>query len=145
MSLIDTINDLIPSKEVDVYGESICIRPLTLEKIGLLIPKIQGHWDALQGLGITLEALTSEDNKPTILRLVSYFVSNGIDVLEDVSGVEAGVFKILPIDQSISIVTAVIEINAKSGENLLKNWTSLTNTLNEHLPKDLIKSSQTEK
>ena len=138
MSLLDTIQELIPSVSVDVYGESICIRPLTLEKVGLLTPKIQSHWKAITDLGISLESLSGVDNKLVVTKLVSYFVTNGIDVLEDLTSVESEVFKALPLDKSVEIIAAVIEINASSAENLIKNWDGLTRLLTKYLPEPVI-------
>jgi hypothetical protein len=135
MSLVDTIKELIPSKNVDVYGETVCIRPLTLEKVGLLVPKLQSHLSALTELNVTLDTISGENNGAVILDLVSYFVTNGVDVLEDMSGVEAEVFKVIPIDKSVDIITAVIEINSDSAENLLKNWDSLAKILGKYVQK----------
>jgi len=134
MSLLENIKDLIPSKVVDVYGTSVHIRPLTIERIGLLIPKFETHWSNLNELGVDLDSLTSKNNKPVVFKLVSYFVKNGVDVLEDVTGLDKEVFKNLPIDKSVEIITAAIEVNAKSADNLLKNWTSLVEILSPFLP-----------
>jgi hypothetical protein len=78
-----------------------------------------------------MESLSGDDNKSQIIKILSYFLSNGIDVLEDISGVDKEVFTILPLDKSFEIISAVVRVNVQSGEDFLKNWDGLIKTLTE--------------
>lgn len=127
MSLLNDIQDLIPSKSVDVYGKTIIVHPLTLLGISNLISSLSVHVDELSSMGITLESLSSENEngKDNVIKLLGYLTTYCPNILTDITGIDVEVFNKLPFEKSLEIIMAVIDVNFESKDTLLKNLTRL--------------------
>jgi len=134
VDLLSDLKNLIPHKSVDIYGHKVDIYPLTLSELGKVISKLQSHVSKLNKLGITLESLSSSDPNysKNLLTLFTYLITNCPDILTDITKIDVKVFEKLPVDKSLEIILAVLDLNFESKDTLLKNL----NRLIEMIPID---------
>ena len=119
----ETISSLFSVSQVSIGDEEVTIRPLALIQWIELISKVNAMTDKFSEAGINW---TNYQSNESLVKLVSIILSNFPEVLENATGIAQEDLVELPIEVLVDLLSAVIEINIKSKDVLLKNSQRLT-------------------
>jgi len=121
---------LFPGETVPIGKSIILIRPLNIEQIAVLSKKIKAIGSLLSKEGITWE---NYSEKTSLLKIAVVLLDSFPDVLEEASNIDINDLKKLPLNSIVLIVSKVIEVNLKSKDDLIKNFTSLIEKLAQQI------------
>jgi hypothetical protein len=124
------LDDLFPGGTVSIGKSIILIRPLNIEQIAVLSKKIKAIGSLLSKEGITWE---NYSEKTSLLKIAVVLLDSFPDVLEEASNIDINDLKKLPLNSIVLIVSKVIEVNLKSKDDLIKNFTSLIEKLAQQI------------
>jgi hypothetical protein len=124
------LDDLFPGETVSIGKSIILIRPLNIEQIAVLSKKIKAIGSLLSKEGITWE---NYSEKTSLLKIAVVLLDSFPDVLEEASNIDINDLKKLPLNSIVLIVSKVIEVNLKSKDDLIKNFTSLIEKLAQQI------------
>ena len=113
---------LLPGKVVTLGNTILDVKPLGLEDLGSIIRRVSTIRDDLSKSGLTLENYSKGEG---LMKLTTILVEKIPDVLSDATGVAVEDIRKLPLTMTMSLLSAVIEVNLQSQEGLLKNFETL--------------------
>lgn len=119
----ETISKLFSVNQFQIGDESIAIKPMALIQWIDLISKINSLTEKFTAAGLTLQNYNANEN---LLKLVTIAINDFPEVLENATGVDREDLTELPPNVLIALISAVIEINMQSKDELLKNSKRLT-------------------
>jgi len=119
-------DSLFPGDTLEIGTSSVLIQPLGLEQIILLSKRLKSIGKVLSEEGITWDNYA---DRTSMFKISVIVLDSFPDVLEEVSNIDIGDLKRLPLAQIVRILNKVIEVNLKSRDDLIKNFKSLTEQL----------------
>jgi len=117
------LDALFPGESLEIGGQSIIIRPLSIEQIATISKQLKGFGSLLSNVGVTWD---NYDTQESLYQIVALALENFPSILEEVINVRIEDLKVLPLEPIVQMVDKAIEVNLKSKESLTKNLKSLT-------------------
>lgn len=117
------VSKLYRVETINIAGQSVSIRPLSLRQLAALVSKAQLIANRCAEEGITWENFRQPAKA---LALAMILVTDFVDVLSEASNIEEEDLQQLPVEIILEIINTVIKVNMDSKDDLAKNFDSLT-------------------
>jgi len=121
------LESLFPGDTIDICGNTVDIRPLSIQQLAVIARKLKGFGSILSEEGVTWDNYNQPEN---LLKLAVILLEHAPDVLEEGSNIAIEDLQVLPIEVVVEVLDKVIEVNMKSKEKLEKNFKSLATKFN---------------
>lgn len=115
-------DSLFPGSELDIAGQKIEIKPLSLFQLAKVTRTLKGFGKLLSKEGVTWENYQHQEN---IVLIASVLLDQFPEVLSEASNIHVEDIQLLPLEIIVSVLDKVLEVNLESRESLEKNFKSL--------------------
>ncbi len=113
---------MFPGDSLEICGTTIVIRPLGLLALSSIAKQLKGFGSLIAEDNVTWENYGTPDN---IVKVAAVLLDKFPGILAEASNIEEEDIAQLPIDEVVSILNKVLEVNLKSKDALEKNFLSL--------------------
>lgn len=114
---------LLPGEEYKLGGKiPLKLRPLNITEVGKVLRVVDEVKDTLKNRKITLRNYSEAQN---LVFIASLMVDKLPEMISDCAGIAIEDVKRIPIDPLVELLSALILVNEKSRDSLIKNLTAL--------------------
>ncbi len=115
-------DSLFPGSELSIGDQKIEIKPLSLFQLAKVTRTLKGFGKLLSEEGVSWENYQQQDN---IVLIASVLLDQFPEVLSEASNIHVDDIQRLPLENIVSVLDKVLEVNLESRESLEKNFKSL--------------------
>jgi hypothetical protein len=135
------LETLFPGQKVEIAGNSITILPLNFEQLSSVSRDALAITKSLTDQGVTLKNFSEPGN---ILILAITLLREAPSILEEASNISIEDLNLLPPGEIVKLVSAIIDVNLQSKNDLMGNLNSLIKKLTPEV-EEVAQTNQTNK